>query len=421
MIKLSHISWNLAGLLLPLLVAAITVPALLSSLGQERFGLLALVWGIVGYAGSLDLGLGRALTQYVATLPTEQWRLEVRSVLKTTSALTFFSGLVFGLLLCVAASGNVQQWFNTTTVTASELQTVILLVAFVLPVQAMSATYRGLCEASQRFKGINIMRILLGVVTFAGPGVALWFSEKLILPVLFLVIARVLALLVFRKLALRCLLDAATDAHFDRTLARRLFSFGGWVTVSGILSPIMLQADRFMIGVLLSAAVVSLYVIPYEVVVQSLVLVGAVSATVFPAFSRMISSQPELLPAYFQLWLVRVAVTMLLVAACLAVVLPWLLPLWLGDKSTPQMAQVGQVLCIGVFANAVAAMYYALIQAHGRADITAKFHLIELPVFLLLLWSFVNLIGPVGAALAWSCRMLLDLALLRNFARKHYV
>jgi O-antigen/teichoic acid export membrane protein len=183
----------------------------------------------------------------------------------------------------------------------------------------------------------------------------------------------------------------------------------------------MLQADRFMIGVLLSAAVVSLYVIPYEVVVQSLVLVGAVSATVFPAFSRMISSQPELLPAYFQLWLVRVAVTMLLVAACLAVVLPWLLPLWLGDKSTPQMAQVGQVLCIGVFANAVAAMYYALIQAHGRADITAKFHLIELPVFLLLLWSFVNLIGPVGAALAWSCRMLLDLALLRNFARKHYV
>ncbi|TXI96894.1 MAG: flippase [Burkholderiaceae bacterium] len=421
MIKLSHISWNLAGLLLPLIVAAVTVPALLSSLGQERFGLLALVWGIVGYAGSLDLGLGRALTQYVATLPTAQWRLEVRSVLKTTSTLTFFSGFAFGLLLSVAATGNVHQWFNTTTVTAEELQTVVFLVALVLPVQAMSATYRGLCEASQRFKGINIIRILLGVVTFAGPGIALWFSDQLILPVLFLVIARVLALFVFRILALRCLVDAATDAHFDRTLARRLFSFGGWVTVSGILSPVMLQADRFTIGALLSAAAVSAYVIPYEVVVQSLVLVGAVSATVFPAFSRMIASQPELLAGFFKLWLRRIALGMLFVTAALALFLPALLPLWLGEKSTAEMALIGQILCFGVFANALAAMYYALIQAHGRADVTAKFHLLELPLFLISLFLLIHLLGPAGAAMAWSSRMLLDLLLLHRFAGKHYV
>lgn len=421
MIKLSHISWNLAGLLLPLVIAAITIPALLSSLGQERFGLLALVWGIVGYAGSLDLGLGRALTQYVATLPPEQWRVQVRSVLKTTSTLTFFSGTLFGLLLFVAASGGVQHWFNTTTVTRTELETVVLLVAFVLPVQAMSATYRGLCEACQRFQGINIIRILLGVVTFAGPGIALWFSEELVLPVLLLVIARLLALIAFRVLALRCLVDAASNAHFDRFLARRLFSFGGWVTFSGILSPVMLQADRFTIGVLLSAAAVSAYVIPYEVVVQSLVLVGAVSATVFPAFSRMIASQPELLRDYFKLWFRRITGLMLCVAIALAIILPLLLPLWLGDKATPDMALIGQILCVGVFANALAAMYYALIHAHGRADVTAKFHLIELPAFLVLLFLLIHLFGPAGAAMAWSSRMLLDLLLLRRYAGKHYV
>ena len=421
MIKLSHVSWNLAGLVLPLVIAAITVPALLSSLGQERFGLLALVWGVVGYAGSLDLGLGRALTQYVATLPAEQWRHQVGSILKTSSMLTFFSGTIFALLLGVAATSGVQDWFNTSTVTSTELETVILLVAFVLPVQAMSATYRGLCEACQRFQGINIIRILLGVVTFAGPGVALLFSDQLILPVALLVIARVAALFGFRILALRCLVDTVTDAKFDSMLARRLFSFGGWVTVSGILSPVMLQADRFTIGVLLSAAAVSAYVIPYEVVVQSLVLVGAVSATVFPAFSRMIASQPELLQDYFKLWLRRVAVIMALVCIVLALILPFLLPLWLGHDSTPDMALIGQILCVGVFANALAAMYYALIQAHGRADVTAKFHLIELPVFLMLLFLLIHLFGAAGAAMAWSSRMLLDLLLLHRFAGKHYV
>lgn len=421
MIRLSHIGWNLAGLLLPLLIAAITVPALLNSLGQERFGLLALVWGVVGYAGALDLGLGRALTQYVATLSNEQWRHQVRTVLKTSSILTFISGCVFGLFLCLATLFDVQQWFNTEVVSENELKAVILLVALVLPVQAMSATYRGLCEASQRFEGINVVRILLGVVTFAGPGFAMYFSEQLILPVMLLVVARILALIVFRFLAIRCLHSTEVHAVFDPILARRLFNFGGWVTVSGLLSPIMLQADRFSVGALISAAAVSLYVIPYEVVVQSLVLVGAVSATVFPAFSRMLSAQPDLLPGYFKVWLKRIALLMLAVATVLAVILPWLLPLWLGDKATPQMAQVGQVLCLGVFANALASMYYALIQAHGRADITARFHLIELPVFLIMLWLFIHLLGPAGAALAWSSRMLLDLLLLHNFARKHYV
>ena len=49
--RFAHIGWNLAGLSLPLVVAAATVPRLISILGQERFGLLALAWGLVGYGG----------------------------------------------------------------------------------------------------------------------------------------------------------------------------------------------------------------------------------------------------------------------------------------------------------------------------------------------------------------------------------
>jgi O-antigen/teichoic acid export membrane protein len=44
--RLSHIAWNLGGLILPLGVAALTVPPLIDRLGHERFGLLALAWGL---------------------------------------------------------------------------------------------------------------------------------------------------------------------------------------------------------------------------------------------------------------------------------------------------------------------------------------------------------------------------------------
>mgnify|MGYP003393417968 FL=1 len=62
-----NIGLNVGGMVLPMLVGVLTVPGLLQRLGQEKFGVLALGWALVGYFGFLDLGMGRALTQYLAS------------------------------------------------------------------------------------------------------------------------------------------------------------------------------------------------------------------------------------------------------------------------------------------------------------------------------------------------------------------
>ena len=58
--------WNLIGQAAPALAAVFTVPILIHGLGTERFGVLTLIWLIVGYFSIFDLGLGRALTQLLA-------------------------------------------------------------------------------------------------------------------------------------------------------------------------------------------------------------------------------------------------------------------------------------------------------------------------------------------------------------------
>jgi O-antigen/teichoic acid export membrane protein len=52
--------WNLIGQLVPLLVGMVAIPPLVRGLGIDRFGLLSLVWVIIGYFSFFDLGLGRA-------------------------------------------------------------------------------------------------------------------------------------------------------------------------------------------------------------------------------------------------------------------------------------------------------------------------------------------------------------------------
>src|SRR5262245_26882133 len=60
--------WNLAGQAVPLLVALLAMPPVVRQLGNQRFGVLALIWAVLGYFSLFDLGLGRATTKYVAQL-----------------------------------------------------------------------------------------------------------------------------------------------------------------------------------------------------------------------------------------------------------------------------------------------------------------------------------------------------------------
>lgn len=407
--RLSHIGWNLVGLSMPLLVAVATVPSLIERLGNERFGLLALAWGLVGYAGALDLGIGRAVTQLVSRMRGEGTLVRVPHILATAGRITLVSGVLGGALITALALIVGSAWIRVEHTSAQEVQLAMLLMALALPAQAMSATYRGLNEAYENFKGISVVRATLGIINFGGPYLVSLYTTNIAGLVGTIVASRLVALYVYRRLAVASVGSAeAGQGRYSRPVARQLFSFGGWVTVSSVISPILVQADRFVIGALISASAVAVYVVPYEVVVQSLILVGAITSATFPALTRRVHDRPDTWRGYFNRWLGRVAVMMAVVCLLLAAVLRPALEIWLGGGLNQLSVSVGQILCIGVFANSLGAMFYALLHAHGRADMTAKLHLIELPLFLVTLVTCVTTFGVEGAAWAWTARMILD-------------
>ena len=51
---------------------------------------------------------------------------------------------------------------------------------------------------------------------------------------------------------------------------------------------------------------------------------------------------------------------------------------------------------------------FAVVQGAGRPDLTAKFHLVELPIYLIALTVLVRHYGIEGAAIAWTLRVALD-------------
>ena len=184
------------------------------------------------------------------------------------------------------------------------------------------------------------------------------------------------------------------------------------MTVSNIVSPLMAYLDRFLIGMLLSLTAVAYYATPFEIVTKFLILPAAIVGVLFPAFSTALVADPEHAAKLFRRTVKYVAIAQFPLTLLIVLFAQSGLNLWLGPAFASHSTRVLQWLAIGVFANGLATLPFALVQGAGRADITGKLHLLELPFYLVTVWALTKHFGIQGTAIAWMIRVVIDCALL---------
>jgi O-antigen/teichoic acid export membrane protein len=151
--------------------------------------------------------------------------------------------------------------------------------------------------------------------------------------------------------------------------------------------------------------------VPFDTSFRATSLPQTAMNALFPALAET-QARPDDSARLLALAMRAVVVLVLPAVLVVAVFAHPLLALWLNVHFAGPAAPVLQLLLIGIFLNSAAHLPYALLQAHGRSDLTAKLHLLELPVFAALLVAGVHWFGITGAALAWTLRVALDTALL---------
>jgi len=191
-----------------------------------------------------------------------------------------------------------------------------------------------------------------------------------------------------------------------------LLRFGAWMSVTSVVGPLMVYLDRFVIGSLVSVAAVAYYATPYEMVTKLWIIPAAIAGVLFPALAASFAQNPDRTAMLLCRGVKYVALALfpvtLLIAAFAFEGLRW----WLGDEFAQHGTSVLQWLAIGVFINSIAMVFITHIQAIGRPDLSAKAHLLELPLYLLLLWWAVLNYGILGVAIAWTGRVALDAGVL---------
>lgn len=410
--------YNLLGQGLPVLVGIVTIPRLVHALGVDRFGVLTLTWVVMGYFSLFDLGMGRALTQIVAQRSGSGDHKELPDIIRTALSLMLLLGLLGGVCLATASPMIVGRVLKMSPLLHDEALYSFVLMAFSIPAVTLLAGLRGILEARQRFFVINILRLCMGIITFLGPWLVSFKTVHLFWIVMSLEAMRWGALFAHYWICRKIVPEMNEAGTFQTRHWKTLLKFGGWMTVSNIISPLMVNMDRFFIGTFLSVSAIAYYATPFDMVTKVLAVSGAIVSVLFPMFGALHNVDPYEAARLYRkglkiIFLILAPILLVLAASAHVILLHWL-----GADFARYGSGVMRILCLGVLINSLATVPFAFIQGVARPDLTAKFHLVEAPLYLFALWILGAHFGISGVAWSWTLRVTLDLILLYFAAQR---
>jgi len=411
-------AWNLAGNGLPFFLGVLTIPYLLKHIGVEAFGILTLIWALIGYFSLFDFGLGRALTQQIARNRAASSDNNIPQLVKTGLLFTGLTGLAGGVLLVSIAKPLATDWLKVSPSLQMETMQCLIISGLGIPFTTIATGLKGVLEGYEDFKSVNFIRMGLGLASFGLPVLSVIFiNSSLIWIVVSLVATRFVVLVAHVMLVNKRLPHAWWKSKSSARNMKDLLTFGFWMTSSNIIGPLMVTADRFIISAVLGASAVAYYTVPSDALMRLLIIPAALSMALFPRLASHFSFDLYKAKELYSKAVKTVALVLAPICFVIAVGSYWGLSFWLGNSFAEKSWLIVSIMSLGIFFNGTAFVPFAAIQATGNAKKTAILHIVEFTLYMPLLFLALHFFDIVGAALVWVMRVAMDLAVLMVLAK----
>ncbi|HEJ2458878.1 TPA: flippase [Vibrio cholerae] len=404
--------WNIGGYAIPTLISIPLLAIISREIGIEKFSILLMFFSIVGYASIFDAGLSRSIVWFVAK--NKNNIVSIGNAIYSSSLIVIAIGLIISLLIFFL-SFNVTNLLNVSHENFDDISKSIKLLSFAIVPFLFTKILMGYFEGIQEFNVLNVHKSISGILLMVLPTVSTSIDSNLTTITYALVLARVISMIYALFLISRVI--KIKNMSFDWDMIKSLLKFGGWVTASNIISPIMVYFDRFILSNMLGAKVASIYIIPSEIVSKLSIFPAAIAKAIFPLLSSNLSSIDNV-KKYSEQSFWMLLISSLVIAAPIFTFSNELLYLWIGPETPKESGLILKVLIVGFVCNALAQLPFSKIQAEGGSHVTAYVHIVEMPVYLLFLYIMVKSYGVFGAAVIWSIRNVVDLVILQFLSCK---
>lgn len=387
--------------LFPILVLALSA----RYLAAGDFGTYLIIMTILGYSGLLELGMSRALIKQFSS----EYRDEREANITLASGFYAMLGLgLFGTVTLLIGSQVAEFFFSLP----SSVLLGIKISSFALPAILLTQVFHAYLEGSLRYGSILKIKLVSSILE-----ASLLITTLLINGDLYtLLVAFCIGKYVTLVLAyIYCSgLKLIERQLFSKRKVGDMVKFGGWLTISSIVGPVMVYFDRFFVSGEFGLEVAEQYLAVSELAIKIAIIPTAIARVVFVLMARLSISENKTSTVGYKSVLVSVSPLLLSVVLFAEPALN----LMFDNRTTDLSVLAFRILCVGLFFNAIAQIPFAKLLASGRSKTTAKIHLYELLPYLALLYFSIEHYGIVGVSVVWALRCFVDCLVLIIASRR---
>jgi len=399
--------WTLAGQVLPLAVTFIATPITIRLLGSEAYGVLVLVGLIPNYLSFADFGMSLASTKFASGEYSLGDAAGESQVVWTAAMIAGVSAGIVALLIClfsvtIIAELNVpQEWVRQADIglKLAALSFFCLILSQVLNSPMLSRLRMDLNSLINGTSKI-LLAALTPVVIYLGGGIvgAVGVGAGL----------SFLALLAILYTSGR-LLPELFKHGFSSEFIRPLLRFGGGLLISAIAVVLLVNLEKLFLTRLISVRSLAYYSIAFTFASLATFFSTAMIQSTIPAFSQLIEAgKKSELEALFNRSVRLSLIWIFPLATGIYVAARPFLTLWAGADFGENSTGPLQILLIGLVFSIPAYVAYAVIVAAGKASWLAKLYWLELFGYAVVSYIAISRYGVIGAACAWTTRILFD-------------
>jgi len=262
----------------------------------EAFAAMAIVSIVlIGLAMFSDVGIGQSVIRHKnnndAGFLNTAWTIQaVRGVI------LWFICVVIGIALWAAQENNIVTGDNIYSL--HELPLLISVVGFTAFIDGFLPTALFTNNRDLKMGRLTIIDLGTQVISLITIVVWAWIS-----PTVWALVGGTLVSSAMKLILVRKYLDGIKNTFkYNKEAASEILNFGKWIVLASIVTFLAMQGDRLLLGGLISAKELGVYVIAFFMansVVQ--VFSGLIQKVWFPVFCEVVrSSRPTLSAVYYQ-------------------------------------------------------------------------------------------------------------------------
>lgn len=270
-------------------IGFILVPVLLGKLGQESYGVWAILVSLMQWIALMDIGIGNGLKNKLTEALSVNKNIEAREYVST--AYYSMGLLAIGLIIIVSPFLFLVDWrlfFNSGNIKESELRGTVMIFVYSLITYFVMSLINQVINAVQRNALTSLIPILVNgffiaslVLFFPKHGVSL-FNTTIIYSLSLVLVTLIFSLFFFNEYKqLR-----PSPAFFKRDKIRSILSLGVKFFVIQITGVIIFSSDNMIITQLFGPKSVAVYSITFMIFNNAGMLVNLITMPLYSSYTE---------------------------------------------------------------------------------------------------------------------------------------